>query len=107
MAGLAAEIITQLQNWVRPRQLGRVIASSGGFPLPNTDADLRSPDASFTEKLGSNCINFLRRSAIFWKRGLKLVFESEGNKGGRSPDRYGSDDDYLSAHGIQLSAIGR
>lgn len=22
-------------------------------------------------------------------------FESEGNKGGRSPDRYGSDDDYL------------
>lgn len=45
---VAAEIIAQLRNWVRPRKLGRVIASSGGFRLPNTDGDVRSPDASFT-----------------------------------------------------------
>ncbi|NEP41138.1 MAG: Uma2 family endonuclease [Okeania sp. SIO2H7] len=45
---VAAEIIAQLRNWVRPRKLGRVIASSGGFRLPNTDGDVRAPDASFT-----------------------------------------------------------
>jgi len=50
---VAAEIVAQLRNWVRPRKLGRVIASSGGFRLPNTDGDVRAPDASFTlaEKL--------------------------------------------------------
>lgn len=50
---VAAEIIAQLRNWVRPRKLGRVIASSGGFRLPNADGDVRAPDASFTlaEKL--------------------------------------------------------
>ena len=44
---VAAEIVAQLRNWVRPRRLGRVIASSGGFRLPNPDGDIRAPDASF------------------------------------------------------------
>ena len=44
---VAAEIVAQLRNWVRPRKLGRVIASSGGFRLQNADGDVRSPDASF------------------------------------------------------------
>ncbi|MGB3508512.1 MAG: Uma2 family endonuclease [Microcoleaceae cyanobacterium] len=50
---VAAAIIAQLWNWVRPRKLGRVIASSGGFSLPNADGDIRTPDASFisAEKL--------------------------------------------------------
>lgn len=50
---VAAEIVAQLRNWVRPRKLGRVIASSGGFRLPNADRDIRTPDASFirAEKL--------------------------------------------------------
>ena len=42
---VAAEMIAQLRNWVKPRKLGRVTASSAGFRLPNSD--LRSPDASF------------------------------------------------------------
>lgn len=47
---VTAEIIGRLSNWVRPRKLGRVIGSSGGFRL---HGDVRSPDASFTlaEKL--------------------------------------------------------
>jgi Uma2 family endonuclease len=44
---VAAEIIAQLRNWVRPRKLGRVTASSAGFKLPNADQDVRAPDASF------------------------------------------------------------
>ncbi|BAZ48897.1 hypothetical protein NIES4103_15080 [Nostoc sp. NIES-4103] len=42
---VAAGMIAQLYNWVRPRKLGRVAASSAGFRLPNSD--LRAPDASF------------------------------------------------------------
>jgi Uma2 family endonuclease len=34
-----------LANWVKPRKLGRVFESSGGFILPNSD--LRVPDVSF------------------------------------------------------------
>ena len=34
-----------LGNWVKPRKLGRVFESSGGFILPNSD--LRVPDVSF------------------------------------------------------------
>ena len=34
-----------LGNWVKPRKLGRVFESSGGFILPNSD--LRTPDVSF------------------------------------------------------------
>jgi len=34
-----------LGNWVKPRKLGRVFESSGGFILPNSD--LRAPDVSF------------------------------------------------------------
>lgn len=41
------EIAAQLRNWVRPRRLGRVSASSGGFRLPNKDGDVRAPDVSF------------------------------------------------------------
>ncbi|NES72583.1 MAG: Uma2 family endonuclease [Okeania sp. SIO2D1] len=50
---VAAEIVAQLRNWVRPRKLGRVIASSGGFRLPNADRDIRTLDTSFirAEKL--------------------------------------------------------
>lgn len=41
------EIAAQLRNWVRPRQLGRVLGSSAGFRLPNQDEDVRAPDVSF------------------------------------------------------------
>ncbi|GAB1542596.1 Uma2 family endonuclease [Scytonema sp. NUACC21] len=42
---IAAGMVAQLYNWVRPRQLGRVTASSAGFRLPNSN--VRAPDASF------------------------------------------------------------
>ncbi|MBW4571129.1 MAG: Uma2 family endonuclease [Tolypothrix carrinoi HA7290-LM1] len=42
---VAAAMISQLDQWVRPRKIGRVAASSAGFRLPNSD--LRAPDASF------------------------------------------------------------
>jgi Uma2 family endonuclease len=42
---VAAAMVAQLHNWVRPRKLGRITASSAGFRLPNSD--LRAPDASF------------------------------------------------------------
>lgn len=42
---IGAELIRLLGNWVKPRRLGRVFDSSGGFILPNTD--LRAPDVSF------------------------------------------------------------
>lgn len=46
---VALEIGRQLANWVRPRRLGRVIGSSGGYVLPNVDEDVRAPDASFVK----------------------------------------------------------
>ena len=46
---IAAEIIRQLGNWVRPRRLGRVLASSAGYILPNATSDTRAPDASFVK----------------------------------------------------------
>lgn len=46
---IAAAIIAQLWTWVNPRRLGRVTASSAGFKLPNADADVRAPDASFVK----------------------------------------------------------
>jgi Uma2 family endonuclease len=46
---IAAAIIAQLWAWVNPRRLGRVTASSAGFKLPNADADVRAPDASFVK----------------------------------------------------------
>jgi Uma2 family endonuclease len=46
---IAAEIIRQLGNWVRPRRLGRVAASSAGFRLPNASEDVRAPDCSFVQ----------------------------------------------------------
>ncbi|MEH2381406.1 MAG: Uma2 family endonuclease [Nostoc sp.] len=42
---VAAAIIAELHNWVKPRKLGRTAASSAGFILSNLD--LRVPDASF------------------------------------------------------------
>ncbi|OUL36879.1 hypothetical protein BV372_05330 [Nostoc sp. T09] len=42
---VAAEMVSQLRNWVKPRKLGRITASSAGFRLPNSN--LRAPDASF------------------------------------------------------------
>ena len=44
---VAAAIVAELHNWVRPRRLGRVTASSGGFRLPNDSRDVRAPDAAF------------------------------------------------------------
>ncbi|NEQ97590.1 MAG: Uma2 family endonuclease [Cyanothece sp. SIO2G6] len=46
---IAAAIIAQLWAWVRPRKLGRVVASSAGYILPNATADTRAPDASFVK----------------------------------------------------------
>lgn len=45
---IGAEFIRLLGNWVKPRQLGRVFDSSGGFIMPNTD--LRAPDVSFVSR---------------------------------------------------------
>ncbi len=42
---IGAEFIRLLGNWVKPRKLGRIFDSSGGFIMPNTD--LRAPDVSF------------------------------------------------------------
>ncbi|EGK84907.1 Uma2 family endonuclease [Microcoleus vaginatus] len=42
---IGAELVSLLRNWVKPRKLGRVFDSSGGFILPNSD--LRAPDVSF------------------------------------------------------------
>ena len=44
---VAAAIVAYLWNWVKPRKLGRVTASSGGFRLPNANRDVRAPDVSF------------------------------------------------------------
>lgn len=46
---IAAAIVAQLWAWVRPRNLGRVTASSARFKLPNAAADTRAPDASFVK----------------------------------------------------------
>lgn len=42
---IGAEFIRLLGNWVKPRKLGRIFDSSGGFIMPNTE--LRAPDVSF------------------------------------------------------------
>jgi Uma2 family endonuclease len=42
---IGAEFGTLLLNWVKPRKLGRVFESSGGFILPNSN--LTAPDVSF------------------------------------------------------------
>lgn len=57
---VAAAIITELNNWVRPRKLGRVTASSAGFILPNENGDVRAPDASFirAQKLKKTTENY-------------------------------------------------
>ena len=42
---IGAEFGRLLLNWVKPRKLGRVFESSGGFILPNSN--LTAPDVSF------------------------------------------------------------
>jgi Uma2 family endonuclease len=42
---IGAELIRLLGNWVKPRRLGRVFDSAGGFILPDTN--LKAPDVSF------------------------------------------------------------
>ncbi len=42
---IGAELISLLRNWVKPRRLGRVFDSSGGFILP--DSNLCAPNVSF------------------------------------------------------------
>lgn len=42
---IGVELSSMLRNWVKPRRLGRVFDSSGGFILPNSD--LTAPDVSF------------------------------------------------------------
>ncbi len=42
---IGAELIRLLGNWIKPRKLGRIFDSSGGFIMPNTD--LRAPDVCF------------------------------------------------------------
>ncbi|MEA5550128.1 Uma2 family endonuclease [Anabaena cylindrica UHCC 0172] len=42
---VGTEFAAILRNWVRPRKLGRIVGSSAGFKLPNSD--LRAPDVSF------------------------------------------------------------
>ncbi|MBD2775034.1 Uma2 family endonuclease [Iningainema tapete] len=44
---IGVEFSRLLANWVRPKRLGRVYDSSGGFILPNSD--LRAPDVSFVK----------------------------------------------------------
>ncbi|MEI6442736.1 MAG: Uma2 family endonuclease [Nostocales cyanobacterium ELA583] len=51
---VGTEFAALLRNWVRPRKLGRVVGSSAGFRLPNSD--LRAPDVSFV------CADRLKRS---------------------------------------------
>ena len=41
----ATNMVVCIHNWVRPRKLGRVTASSAGFELPNSN--VRAPDVSF------------------------------------------------------------
>ena len=44
---ISARLITFLNIWVMPRNLGRVTGSAAGFILPNPTSDLRAPDVSF------------------------------------------------------------
>ena len=57
---IGAEFIRLLGNWVKPRRLGRVFDSSGGFIMPNTD--LRAPDVSFVsaERLRTTVRDFAK-----------------------------------------------
>ena len=51
---VGTEFARILGNWVRPRKLGRVVGSSAGFRLPNSD--LRAPNVSFV------CADRLKKS---------------------------------------------
>jgi Uma2 family endonuclease len=55
---IAVELSSLLRNWVKPRKLGRVFDSSGGFILPNSN--LTAPDVSFV------CAERLQRSPRYF-----------------------------------------
>ncbi|MCL2931618.1 MAG: Uma2 family endonuclease [Trichodesmium sp. MAG_R03] len=76
---IASAIVAYLWNWVRPRNLGRVTASGGGFRLPNADENIRTPNASFikAEKL-------LRPTEDYVKLVPDLIFEVK-SKNNRLP----------------------
>ncbi|CBN58634.1 MULTISPECIES: Uma2 family endonuclease [Kamptonema] len=59
---IGARLSYFLNVWVIPRKMGRVYDSSGGFILPNPDADLRAPDVSFVkaEKLKRSQRSFVQ-----------------------------------------------
>jgi Uma2 family endonuclease len=42
---ISAEFLRLLGNWVKPRRLGRLFDSAGGFIMPDTN--LKAPDVSF------------------------------------------------------------
>ena len=44
---VGAELIRLLGNWGKPRRLGRVFDSRGGFILPTATNNLKAPDVSF------------------------------------------------------------
>lgn len=44
---VTAELLRLLGNWVKPRRLGRLFDSAGGFILP--DRNLNAPDVSFVK----------------------------------------------------------
>lgn len=46
---IGTRLSTFLNNWVMPRQLGRVTGAAAGFRLPTTNKDLRAPDVSFVK----------------------------------------------------------
>lgn len=50
---VGTEFACLLGNWVRPRKLGRVVGSSAGFKLPNSD--LRIIDVSFVRAERLKC----------------------------------------------------
>lgn len=57
---IGSRLITFLNIWVMPRNLGRVTGAAAGFILPNTD--LRAPDVSFVsaERLRRSPRDFAR-----------------------------------------------
>jgi Uma2 family endonuclease len=44
---ISAEFLRLLGNWVKPRRLGRLFDSAGGFIMPDTN--LKAPDVSFVQ----------------------------------------------------------
>lgn len=94
---VSAEIVRQLANWVRPRQLGRVTASSAGFRLPNDAGDVRAPDASFVR-----AERLKRTTDDYAKLVPDLIFEVKSKS-----DSLGKLREKISIEQYPGSAIGR